>query len=58
VPAGGSDHKAVMPDSELKEEEQKKEELEKKVDKKDKRDPNALNTTVGSGKSNRKKRNN
>jgi hypothetical protein len=58
VPAGGSDHKAVMPDSELKEEEQKKEELEKKVDKKDKRDPNALNTTVGSGKSTRKKRNN
>ena len=58
APAGGTDHKAVMPDSEAKEEEQKKEELDKKVDKKDKRDPNSLNTTVGSGKSSRKKRNN
>jgi len=58
APAGGTDHKAVMPDSEIKEEEKKKEELDKKADKKDKRDPNSLNTTVGSGKSSRRKRNN
>ena len=58
APAGGSEHKAVLPDSEVKEEEKKKEELEKKVDKKDKRDPNSLNTTVGSGRSGRKHRNN
>lgn len=58
APAGGSEHKAVLPDSEVKEEEKKKEELEKKVDKKDKRDPNSLNTTVGPGRSGRKHRNN
>ena len=41
-----------------RQEEKKKEELDKKADKKDRRDPNSLNTTVGSGKSARKKRKN
>lgn len=62
APAGGTDHKAVMPDSEQKEEEKtkelKKEELDKKVNKKDKRDPNSMNTTVGSGRNSRRQRNN
>lgn len=58
APAGGTDHKAVLPDEEVKEEEKKKEELDKKADKKDKRDPNSLNTTVGSGRSGRRHRNN
>lgn len=52
--ASGTDHKAVMPESEQLEEAKKKEQLDKKGYKKDKRDPGSLNTTVGFGKSRRK----
>jgi hypothetical protein len=57
-PSGGSEHKAVLPDSDVKKEVDKREKLDKKIDKKDKRNPNSLNTTIGFGRSIRKRNNN
>ena len=54
-PISGSQHTAVTPETDVRPEEKKKEELDKKVDKKDKRDPNNLNATTG-GSAGKKKR--
>ncbi len=55
APISGSKHSAVTPETDVRPEEKKKEELNKKIYKKDKRDPNNLNITTG-GEMDKKRR--
>lgn len=54
APGGGNKHVAVTPDMNTKNPVAEKKELEKKVDKKDKRDPSNLNSTYGTNKKRKK----
>lgn len=54
APGGGSKHVAVTPEMDAKNPVAEKKELEKKVDKRDKRDPSNLNSTYGTNKKRKK----
>lgn len=54
APGGGNKHVAVTPDMDVKNPVAEKKELEKKVDKRDKRDPSNLNSTYGTNKKRKK----
>jgi hypothetical protein len=56
APGGGSEHVAVTPDQDLQNPAAQKEDLDKKVTKKDKRDPSNLNSTLGTQKRKKKRK--
>lgn len=54
APGGGSEHIAITPEQDLQNSNAEKDNLDKKVPKYDKRDPNNLNTTLGKQKKRKK----
>lgn len=56
APGGGNEHIAVTPDQDEQNPNATSKELDKKVNKKDKRDPGNLNSTLGTNKPKRKRR--
>lgn len=56
APGGGSEHIAVTPETDQQNSKATSEELNKKVNKKDKRDPSNLNSTLGNNKNKRKRK--
>ena len=56
APGGGSEHVAVTPEQDQQNPNAQKEDLDKKVTKKDKRDPSNMNSTLGNQKLKKKRK--